>query len=98
GGEKSTCRIDAEANRRQTLPPASPHPGSHGRLCRQLDAAADSSPATIPSPAGATMKFVTFRANGAAHVGATSGSDTSVVDLTEAGLATSMLDLIERFD
>jgi 2-keto-4-pentenoate hydratase/2-oxohepta-3-ene-1,7-dioic acid hydratase in catechol pathway len=44
------------------------------------------------------MKFVTFRTNGAAHVGATNGSDTSVVDLTAAGLATSMLDLIERFD
>ena len=44
------------------------------------------------------MKFVTFQSSGAAHVGAIAGNGTSLVDLTEAGLATSMIDLIERFD
>ena len=44
------------------------------------------------------MKFVTFQSSGAAHVGAIASNGTSLVDLTEAGLATSMIDLIERFD
>ena len=44
------------------------------------------------------MKFVTFQSSGAAHVGALAGNGTALVDLTEAGLATSMIDLIERFD
>jgi 2-keto-4-pentenoate hydratase/2-oxohepta-3-ene-1,7-dioic acid hydratase in catechol pathway len=44
------------------------------------------------------VKFVTFQSSGAAHVGAIASNGTSLVDLTEAGLATSMIDLIERFD
>jgi 2-keto-4-pentenoate hydratase/2-oxohepta-3-ene-1,7-dioic acid hydratase in catechol pathway len=44
------------------------------------------------------MKFITFRHNGVAHVGALIADGKTVVDLTEAGVATSMLDLIERFD
>jgi 2-keto-4-pentenoate hydratase/2-oxohepta-3-ene-1,7-dioic acid hydratase in catechol pathway len=44
------------------------------------------------------MKFITFRHNGVAHVGALMANGKTVVDLTEAGVATSMLDLIERFD
>jgi 2-keto-4-pentenoate hydratase/2-oxohepta-3-ene-1,7-dioic acid hydratase in catechol pathway len=44
------------------------------------------------------MKFITFRHNGVAHVGALMADGKTVVDLTEAGVATSMLDLIERFD
>jgi 2-keto-4-pentenoate hydratase/2-oxohepta-3-ene-1,7-dioic acid hydratase in catechol pathway len=43
------------------------------------------------------MKFVTFRHDGAAHVGSLTADGKTVVDLTEAGVATSMLDLIERF-
>jgi 2-keto-4-pentenoate hydratase/2-oxohepta-3-ene-1,7-dioic acid hydratase in catechol pathway len=44
------------------------------------------------------MKFLTFRHDGAVHVGALTADGKSVVDLTAAGVATSMLDLIERFD
>jgi 2-keto-4-pentenoate hydratase/2-oxohepta-3-ene-1,7-dioic acid hydratase in catechol pathway len=44
------------------------------------------------------MKFITFRHDGAAHVGALMADGKTAVDLTEAGVATSMLDLIERFD
>jgi 2-keto-4-pentenoate hydratase/2-oxohepta-3-ene-1,7-dioic acid hydratase in catechol pathway len=44
------------------------------------------------------MKFITFRHDGVAHVGAVMADEKTVVDLTEAGVATSMLDLIERFD
>lgn len=44
------------------------------------------------------MKFITFRRDGHAHVGAVIADGKTVVDLTEAGVATSMLDLIERFD
>lgn len=44
------------------------------------------------------MKFITFRHDGDAHVGAVMADGKTVVDLTEAGVATSMLDLIERFD
>jgi 2-keto-4-pentenoate hydratase/2-oxohepta-3-ene-1,7-dioic acid hydratase in catechol pathway len=44
------------------------------------------------------MKFITFRHDGVAHVGAVMADGKTVVDLTEAGVATSMLDLIERFD
>jgi 2-keto-4-pentenoate hydratase/2-oxohepta-3-ene-1,7-dioic acid hydratase in catechol pathway len=44
------------------------------------------------------MKFITFRHDGVAHVGAVMAGGKTVVDLTEAGVATSMLDLIERFD
>jgi 2-keto-4-pentenoate hydratase/2-oxohepta-3-ene-1,7-dioic acid hydratase in catechol pathway len=44
------------------------------------------------------MKFITFRHDGAAHVGALTADGKAVVDLTEAGVAASMLDLIERFD
>ena len=43
------------------------------------------------------MKFVTFRKDGAAHVGALT-ADTAIVDLTAAGIAESMLDLIDRYD
>ena len=43
------------------------------------------------------MQFVTFRNGGVAHVGALTADVTTVVDLTEAGVATGMLDLIERF-
>jgi 2-keto-4-pentenoate hydratase/2-oxohepta-3-ene-1,7-dioic acid hydratase in catechol pathway len=43
------------------------------------------------------MKFITFRHDSAAHVGALMADGKTVVDLTEAGIATSMLDLIERF-
>jgi 2-keto-4-pentenoate hydratase/2-oxohepta-3-ene-1,7-dioic acid hydratase in catechol pathway len=44
-----------------------------------------------------TLKFVTFRNSNAAHVGALADNGMSLVDLTEAGVAASMLDLIERF-
>jgi 2-keto-4-pentenoate hydratase/2-oxohepta-3-ene-1,7-dioic acid hydratase in catechol pathway len=44
------------------------------------------------------MKFLTFRHDGAVHVGALTADGKSVVDLTAAGVATGMLDLIERFD
>jgi 2-keto-4-pentenoate hydratase/2-oxohepta-3-ene-1,7-dioic acid hydratase in catechol pathway len=44
------------------------------------------------------MKFITFRHDGIAHVGALTADGKTVVDLTKAGVATSMLDLIERFD
>lgn len=44
------------------------------------------------------MKFITFRHDGDAHVGAVMADGKTVIDLTEAGVATSMLDLIERFD
>lgn len=44
------------------------------------------------------MKFITFRHDGDAHVGAVMANGKTVADLTEAGVATSMLDLIERFD
>jgi 2-keto-4-pentenoate hydratase/2-oxohepta-3-ene-1,7-dioic acid hydratase in catechol pathway len=44
------------------------------------------------------MKFITFRTDGTSHVGALMPGDTAVVDLTAAGIADSMLDLIERFD
>jgi 2-keto-4-pentenoate hydratase/2-oxohepta-3-ene-1,7-dioic acid hydratase in catechol pathway len=44
------------------------------------------------------MKFITFRHDGVAHVGSVMADGKTVVDLTEAGVATSMLDLIERFD
>jgi 2-keto-4-pentenoate hydratase/2-oxohepta-3-ene-1,7-dioic acid hydratase in catechol pathway len=44
------------------------------------------------------MKVITFRHDGVAHVGAVMDDGKTVVDLTEAGVATSMLDLIERFD
>jgi 2-keto-4-pentenoate hydratase/2-oxohepta-3-ene-1,7-dioic acid hydratase in catechol pathway len=43
------------------------------------------------------MKFITFRHNSASHVGALTADGKSMVDLTEAGVAASMLDLIERF-
>jgi 2-keto-4-pentenoate hydratase/2-oxohepta-3-ene-1,7-dioic acid hydratase in catechol pathway len=43
------------------------------------------------------MKLVTFSRNGVASVGALSADGTKVVDLTESGIATSMLDVIERF-
>jgi 2-keto-4-pentenoate hydratase/2-oxohepta-3-ene-1,7-dioic acid hydratase in catechol pathway len=44
------------------------------------------------------MKFITFRHDGIAHVGALTADGKTVVDLTKAGVASSMLDLIERFD
>jgi 2-keto-4-pentenoate hydratase/2-oxohepta-3-ene-1,7-dioic acid hydratase in catechol pathway len=44
------------------------------------------------------MKFLTFRHDGAVHVGALTADGKSVVDLTAAGVAAGMLDLIERFD
>jgi 2-keto-4-pentenoate hydratase/2-oxohepta-3-ene-1,7-dioic acid hydratase in catechol pathway len=44
------------------------------------------------------MKVITFHQDGVAHVGAVMDDGKTVVDLTEAGVATSMLDLIERFD
>ena len=44
------------------------------------------------------MKFITFRHDGVAHVGAMTADGKKIVDLTEAGVASSMLDLIERFD
>jgi 2-keto-4-pentenoate hydratase/2-oxohepta-3-ene-1,7-dioic acid hydratase in catechol pathway len=44
------------------------------------------------------MKLMTFRHDGAVHVGALTADGKGVVDLTAAGVATGMLDLIERFD
>jgi 2-keto-4-pentenoate hydratase/2-oxohepta-3-ene-1,7-dioic acid hydratase in catechol pathway len=44
------------------------------------------------------MKFITFRHDGVAHVGALTADGKKIVDLTEAGVASGMLDLIERFD
>jgi 2-keto-4-pentenoate hydratase/2-oxohepta-3-ene-1,7-dioic acid hydratase in catechol pathway len=44
------------------------------------------------------MKFITFRHDCVAHVGAMTADGKKIVDLTEAGVASSMLDLIERFD
>lgn len=44
------------------------------------------------------MKFVTFRKDGAVRVGALSADEKSVVDLTAAGIASTMLQLIERYD
>ena len=43
------------------------------------------------------MKFITFSRNGVAHVGALMVDDTQVADLTEAGIASEMLDLIRGF-
>lgn len=43
------------------------------------------------------MKFITFSRNGVAHVGALLVGDTQVADLTEAGIASEMLDLIRGF-
>lgn len=43
------------------------------------------------------MKFITFRRDGAARVGVLVADGKAVVDLTEAGIAAGMLDLIERF-
>lgn len=43
------------------------------------------------------MKFITFSRNGVAHVGALMVGDTQVADLTEAGIASEMLDLIRGF-
>lgn len=44
------------------------------------------------------MKLVTFNKSGAAHVGVLASGDTALVDLTEAGIARDMLDLVDRFD
>lgn len=44
------------------------------------------------------MKFITFRRNGAEHIGALTADETEIVDLSEAEIASGMLDLIERFD
>jgi 2-keto-4-pentenoate hydratase/2-oxohepta-3-ene-1,7-dioic acid hydratase in catechol pathway len=44
------------------------------------------------------MKLVTFRKNGDAHVGVLANGGAALVDLTEAGIAETMLGLIDRFD
>jgi 2-keto-4-pentenoate hydratase/2-oxohepta-3-ene-1,7-dioic acid hydratase in catechol pathway len=44
------------------------------------------------------MKLITFSRNGAAGVGALAADGKKFVDLTAAGVASSMIDLIERFD
>jgi 2-keto-4-pentenoate hydratase/2-oxohepta-3-ene-1,7-dioic acid hydratase in catechol pathway len=43
------------------------------------------------------MKFVTFRRDGAARVGALAAGEKKLIDLTEAGVVSNMLDLIARF-
>lgn len=44
------------------------------------------------------MKFVTFRKDGVVRVGALSADEKSVVDLTAAGIASTMLDLIVQYN
>ncbi|MGY3691710.1 2-keto-4-pentenoate hydratase/2-oxohepta-3-ene-1,7-dioic acid hydratase in catechol pathway [Bradyrhizobium sp. USDA 3240] len=44
------------------------------------------------------MRLITFRKDGTDRVGALTPGDATVIDLTAAGIAGSMLDLIDRFD
>jgi 2-keto-4-pentenoate hydratase/2-oxohepta-3-ene-1,7-dioic acid hydratase in catechol pathway len=44
------------------------------------------------------MKFITFRWNDAEHLGVVTADEKEFVDLSEAGVSSGMLDLIERFD
>lgn len=44
------------------------------------------------------MKFVTFRNGGSDHVGMMTSQDDAVIDLTAAGIASDMVDLIRSFD
>jgi len=44
------------------------------------------------------MKFITFRRNRSEHLGVLATDEAKVFDLSEAGIASTMLDLIDRFD
>ena len=95
GGEKSTCAIAPGANLRPAwLLTSLPHAAYFAEAAVSLQTAVRNQPVEL----GANVKFVTFQSSGAAHVGALAANGTALVDLTEAGLAASMLDLIERFD